>query len=53
MRRFLALDLRCMGFFDSPEAAEKAAAKLNEEGIPAQATSTLTRAEYWRTMFGN
>jgi 4-diphosphocytidyl-2-C-methyl-D-erythritol kinase len=40
------------GLFASAEAAEKAAANLNDSGTKATATSTLTRAEYWRTMFG-
>ncbi|HEV2992523.1 MAG TPA: 4-(cytidine 5'-diphospho)-2-C-methyl-D-erythritol kinase [Candidatus Angelobacter sp.] len=39
------------GLFDDTEMAAKAAAALNEKGIPAQATSTLTRVEYWKEMF--
>jgi 4-diphosphocytidyl-2-C-methyl-D-erythritol kinase len=39
------------GLFASAEAAANAAAKLNKSGIPAQATTTLTRAEYWQRMF--
>ena len=39
------------GLFATSEAAGNAAAKLTEEGITAQATSTLPRAAYWRTMF--
>jgi len=40
------------GLFSTAEAAQKAAAKLNhEEGVPAQATSTLTREQYWKQMF--
>ncbi|HWR15849.1 MAG TPA: hypothetical protein VN577_13560 [Terriglobales bacterium] len=39
------------GLFDEAEAAENAAAKLNADGVPARATSTLTRAEYWQRMF--
>ncbi len=39
------------GLFSSAAAAAKAAAKLNDEGISAQATSTLTRPEYWKSMF--
>ena len=39
------------GFFPTVAAATKAAAKLNEEGVPARATSTLTRERYWQTMF--
>ncbi len=36
------------GLFASTEAAEKAAAKLQAKGVPATATRTLGRAEYWR-----
>jgi 4-diphosphocytidyl-2-C-methyl-D-erythritol kinase len=39
------------GLFASSEAAAKAAARFNDDGIPAQATTTLTRAEYWQRMF--
>jgi 4-diphosphocytidyl-2-C-methyl-D-erythritol kinase len=39
------------GLFDDAEMAAKAAAVLNEKGTPAQATSTLTRVEYWKEMF--
>lgn len=39
------------GLFSSVEAAQKAADKLNENGTKALATSTLPRAEYWRSMF--
>ena len=39
------------GLFPTAEAAQKAAAKLSGGGVPAQATSTLTRAEYWQRMF--
>ncbi|HVZ17735.1 MAG TPA: hypothetical protein VG897_11495 [Terriglobales bacterium] len=39
------------GLFSSPETAQQAAAKLNENGVPAQATSTLTREQYWKQMF--
>jgi 4-diphosphocytidyl-2-C-methyl-D-erythritol kinase len=35
------------GLFSSAEAAAKAAAKLNEDGVAATATSTLTRRQYW------
>jgi 4-diphosphocytidyl-2-C-methyl-D-erythritol kinase len=41
------------GLFATSEAAQKAAATLNGEGVPAQATRTLPRAEYWRTIFEN
>jgi 4-diphosphocytidyl-2-C-methyl-D-erythritol kinase len=40
------------GLFSSAEAAANAAAALTAEGVPAQATSTLTRQEYWRTILG-
>jgi len=36
------------GLFRTKAGAEKAAARLRKEGIPAQATVTLTRAQYWR-----
>src|SRR5581483_1610520 len=39
------------GLFPSAEAAASAAAKLNGDGVQAQATTTLTRAEYWKQMF--
>jgi 4-diphosphocytidyl-2-C-methyl-D-erythritol kinase len=39
------------GFFKSPEFAEKAAAKLTAEGMPAVATKTLTRREYWKRIW--
>ena len=39
------------GLFSSAEAAQKAAQKLNDNGTKALATTTLTRAEYWQTMF--
>ncbi|HEV3039404.1 MAG TPA: 4-(cytidine 5'-diphospho)-2-C-methyl-D-erythritol kinase [Candidatus Angelobacter sp.] len=39
------------GLFDDAETAATAAAGLNEKGIPAQATCTLTRVEYWKEMF--
>jgi 4-diphosphocytidyl-2-C-methyl-D-erythritol kinase len=37
--------------FADKETAAKAADHLTEEGIPAQATVTLTRARYWKEMF--
>lgn len=40
------------GLFDSSKAAEKAAERLAGDGVPAQATKTLTRSEYWKQMFG-
>lgn len=39
------------GFFASKAEAGKAARRLAEDGIRAQATTTLTRREYWRKMF--
>jgi 4-diphosphocytidyl-2-C-methyl-D-erythritol kinase len=39
------------GIFDSPKAAEQAAAGLRAKGIEARATKTLGRKEYWRRMF--
>ena len=36
------------GLFGSRIRAEKAAAKLCKEGIPAVATATLTRRQYWK-----
>jgi 4-diphosphocytidyl-2-C-methyl-D-erythritol kinase len=38
------------GLFSSAEAAAQAAARLNDSGVQAQATTTLTRAEYWRNL---
>jgi 4-diphosphocytidyl-2-C-methyl-D-erythritol kinase len=34
--------------FRTKAGAEKAAARLRKEGIPAQATVTLTRSQYWK-----
>jgi len=39
------------GLFASGEAAEKAAARLRKDGIPATATTTLTRPQYWKKIF--
>ncbi|HEV2717768.1 MAG TPA: hypothetical protein VGU64_21050, partial [Terriglobales bacterium] len=36
------------GLFKSRPAAEKAAATLRKEGVPAQVTTTLTRQQYWK-----
>jgi 4-diphosphocytidyl-2-C-methyl-D-erythritol kinase len=36
------------GLFRSKAAAEKAAARLRKDGVPAQATMTLTRSQYWK-----
>ena len=41
------------GLFPSADAAAQAAAKLNESGVKALATSTLTRSEYWKQMFSD
>jgi len=40
------------GLFESRPAALKAAAGLQREGWAAHPTSTLTRAAYWRRVFG-
>jgi 4-diphosphocytidyl-2-C-methyl-D-erythritol kinase len=39
------------GLFASRLAAEKAAARLRKGGIPATATTTLTRPQYWKKIF--
>jgi 4-diphosphocytidyl-2-C-methyl-D-erythritol kinase len=39
------------GLFASREAAKKAAARLRKGGIPATATTTLTRPQYWNKIF--
>jgi 4-diphosphocytidyl-2-C-methyl-D-erythritol kinase len=39
------------GLFASREAAERAAARLGKDGIPATATTTLTRPQYWKKIF--
>jgi 4-diphosphocytidyl-2-C-methyl-D-erythritol kinase len=39
------------GLFASRAAAEKAAAGLCKDGIPATATTTLTRPQYWKKIF--
>ncbi len=36
------------GLFADQESAAKAAKSLNENDVPAQATATLPRAEYWK-----
>jgi 4-diphosphocytidyl-2-C-methyl-D-erythritol kinase len=38
------------GLFRTPEAAKKAAAALSKSGVPAHATRTLTRAQYWKAL---
>jgi 4-diphosphocytidyl-2-C-methyl-D-erythritol kinase len=39
------------GLFASRDAAEKAAARLRKQGVPATATTTLTRPQYWKKIF--
>lgn len=39
------------GLFDSVEQAGKATGNLNSNGVTAIATKTLTRAQYWETIF--
>jgi 4-diphosphocytidyl-2-C-methyl-D-erythritol kinase len=39
------------GLFASRVAAEKAAARLRRDGVPATATTTLTRPQYWKKIF--
>ena len=39
------------GLYGSRREAQSAVATLKQIGIPAQATKTLTRREYWRQMF--
>jgi len=39
------------GLFATREAAAEAAAALNKKDIPAQATMTLPRVQYWKEMF--
>jgi 4-diphosphocytidyl-2-C-methyl-D-erythritol kinase len=39
------------GLFPSRTAAEKAAARLRKDGVPATATTTLTRPQYWKKIF--
>jgi 4-diphosphocytidyl-2-C-methyl-D-erythritol kinase len=39
------------GLFESRIAAEKAATRLRNQDIPAQATTTLTRQQYWKKIF--
>ncbi len=40
------------GLFESRRAAELAVSRLRKAGWTAQATSTLTRGEYWRRLYG-
>ena len=39
------------GLFAAKQGAARAAKSLIDNGIPAQATVTLPRAQYWKTMF--
>ncbi len=39
------------GLFVSPAEAKRAAARLSEGGIQAEATKTMSRREYWRKLF--
>jgi 4-diphosphocytidyl-2-C-methyl-D-erythritol kinase len=39
------------GLFRTRDASEKAAARLRKHGIPAQATVSLDRRQYWRKIF--
>jgi len=41
------------GFFDSQDAAEKAAGNMGAKDGPAQATKILSRSEYWKQLFVN
>jgi len=39
------------GLFRTRDAAKRAAARLKKAGVPAQATSTMTRRQYWKRIF--
>jgi 4-diphosphocytidyl-2-C-methyl-D-erythritol kinase len=39
------------GLFASREVAEKAAARLRKDAVPATATTTLKRPQYWKKIF--
>jgi 4-diphosphocytidyl-2-C-methyl-D-erythritol kinase len=39
------------GLFESRIAAEKATARLCNQGVPAQVTTTLTRRQYWKKIW--
>jgi 4-diphosphocytidyl-2-C-methyl-D-erythritol kinase len=39
------------GLFKDEQTSATAARKVTETGIPAQVTTTLTRAEYWKQLF--
>jgi len=40
------------GLFESQAKAAQAAERMNASGVPAQATLTMPRAEYWQQIFG-
>jgi 4-diphosphocytidyl-2-C-methyl-D-erythritol kinase len=40
------------GLFADKQAAERASKSLIDKGVPAQATVTLPRAQYWKQVFG-
>jgi hypothetical protein len=40
------------GLFSDQESATQAVKKLEEHDIPAQATVTLPREQYWKELFG-
>ena len=40
------------GLFESQSSAAQAAERMNASGVPAQATLTMPRAEYWQQVFG-
>jgi 4-diphosphocytidyl-2-C-methyl-D-erythritol kinase len=40
------------GLFRSRASAQRAALKLRKQGIAVQATTTLTRQQYWKKIFG-
>jgi 4-diphosphocytidyl-2-C-methyl-D-erythritol kinase len=39
------------GLFGTREAAKKAASRLQKLGFPAQASTTLTREQYWKRIW--
>jgi 4-diphosphocytidyl-2-C-methyl-D-erythritol kinase len=39
------------GLFRTRDAAKRAVARLKKAGVPAQATSTMTRRQYWKRIF--
>lgn len=39
------------GLFRAREAAQKAASRLQRQGIPARASTTLTREQYWKRIW--